>query len=122
MPSIVRGFEHVGYDTPLRSIGNAYLMSKSVYPMSDAEYFYARQYAKRKLDADTTTVFPTEEDRYVYFGRLIGEEACLKRVSESFLGMLSNVVGHAVEIKREPDKTVRPFSQSYSTAFVPQKQ
>lgn len=122
MPSIVRGFENVGYDTPLRTIGNAYLMSRSGYPMTDAEYFYARQYAKRKLDADTTTLFPTEEDRYVYLGRLIGEEACLKRVSESFLGMLSGILGHAVEIKREPDKYVRPFSQNYSTAVVNQKQ
>lgn len=115
MPSNVRGFEQVGYDTPLRSIGNAYLMSGSDYPMTDAEYFYARQYAKRKLDADQTTPFPTDECRYVYFGRLIGEEVHNKRVSESFQFL-------AVDIKKEPDSFVRPLMQDYSTAVVTQNQ
>ena len=90
--------------------------------MTDAEFRYARMYAAMKMDADKNTVFDNDEHRYVYYGRLIGEEVFQKRQSDEINSCCSFTTDDADGIEKEPGVFAGPLGQIYSTALVPQKQ
>lgn len=118
----VHGFEQCGFGMTLRTIGNTYLMQRSDLPMTDVEFRYAREYAAKKMKADSHTEFESDEQRYVYYGRLIGEEVFQRRMTAEINTNVARSTNEAGKIEREPEKCAEPLNQSYSTAFVPQKQ
>ena len=122
MVTKVRGLENAGFGSSLRTIGNAYLMTRSGFPMTDAEFRTAREYAQMKLDADHYTQFANDEVKYVYLGRLIGEQVLQNRFDADLIYMSGLLHDGADEIEKEPGDYVGPLGHFYSTASVLQNQ